>query len=51
MSGIPFGSPKLAVELTYRNLRVTAMIVLNPFQFLGGMSIWMCGMRLVGFID
>jgi hypothetical protein len=34
MPGIPFGSPEFAVEFAYGNLRVTAMVVLDPFQFL-----------------
>ena len=50
MAGVSFGSAKFAIEFADRDIRVAPVIILNPFQFLIGVSIRMPRMRAVLFI-
>lgn len=50
MPGIAFWGDELAIKLADGNVRVTPVVILNPFQFLRCVRVWVGTERTVGLI-
>lgn len=50
MPGIAFLGEELAIKFADGNVRVTTVVILNPFQFLCRVRVWVGSERTVGFI-
>lgn len=50
MAGIAFLGEELSIKLADGNVRVTPVEILDPFQLLGCVGMWVWAERTVGFI-
>ena len=50
MTAIGFFFTQLPVQLADRDVRIPAVVIADPLQFLFGMGIGVRGMRLVGLV-